>query len=179
MNAFEAGSRKVIPAVLVYLRAGGKVLMIHRATKAEDFHAGRWNGLGGKLEPRESPAEAARRELREEAGLDLKSERFSPRGSIYFPDFKPHKHEDWMVFIFTAQVLDRELSSIKSECDEGKLHWIEDKEVSKLNLWPGDHEFLPQVLAEGSVQGTIWYRDQKVERVEMDLLVAANHGRRL
>jgi 8-oxo-dGTP diphosphatase len=35
------------------------------------WQAGRVNALGGKLHPGESPADAARREVREEAGVDV------------------------------------------------------------------------------------------------------------
>ena len=55
MNPFESGARKVIPAVLVYVKsADDQVLMIHRmdgagASSAADYHAGKWNGLGENL----------------------------------------------------------------------------------------------------------------------------------
>lgn len=35
------------------------------------WQAGKLNGVGGKIEPGESPADAIRREFREEAGLDV------------------------------------------------------------------------------------------------------------
>ena len=56
-------------ATLCYVRSGGKTLMVHRIKKANDMHQGRWNGLGGKLEPGETPEECAVREIREESGL--------------------------------------------------------------------------------------------------------------
>src|SRR4051812_2814241 len=98
-NAFETGERKVIPAVLIYAWRGDEVLMIRRDSgRPGDYHAGKWNGLGGKLELDESPVEGARRELREEAGLDLPESAFRALGSIQFPNFKAHKKEDWVVF---------------------------------------------------------------------------------
>ena len=47
--------------------------MIHRVKKENDMHAGKWNGLGGKLEPGETPEECAIREIYEETGLRAKN----------------------------------------------------------------------------------------------------------
>lgn len=46
-----------------------RVLLIRKRRPA--WQAGKLNGLGGKIEPGESPLEAMRREFREEAGLDI------------------------------------------------------------------------------------------------------------
>jgi 8-oxo-dGTP diphosphatase len=46
-----------------------RVLLIRKRRPA--WQAGKLNGLGGKIEPGESPAEAMRREFREEANLDV------------------------------------------------------------------------------------------------------------
>ncbi|MFA6365538.1 MAG: 8-oxo-dGTP diphosphatase, partial [Candidatus Paceibacterota bacterium] len=41
--------------------------------KKRGFGAGRWNGFGGKLTPGETIEDAARREMQEEAGIELKN----------------------------------------------------------------------------------------------------------
>ncbi|MDB5297315.1 MAG: hydrolase [Phycisphaerales bacterium] len=46
-----------------------RVLLIRKRRPA--WQAGKLNGVGGKIEPGEAPADAMRREFREEAGLDL------------------------------------------------------------------------------------------------------------
>ena len=166
-NAFEAGGRKVIPAVLIYLIEGDRVLMIHRnadPTGKVDFHSGKWNGLGGKLEQDESALQAAQRELREESGLHLELEQFRSQGVIHFPNFKPHKNEDWMVFLFTAQCGASEAQQVQSQSAEGSLHWIKREDVAQLNLWPGDRLFIHHILAQKPLAGTIWYRDGQVEQ---------------
>jgi len=48
-------------------------LMIHRVKKENDYHRGKWNGLGGKFEPGESPEDCAVREIEEESGLIIKN----------------------------------------------------------------------------------------------------------
>ena len=167
MNAFESGERKAIPAVLVYVRSGGEILMLHRdGGRAGDYHAGKWNGLGGKLEPDESPLEAARRETREESGLDLPESAFRPLGMITFPNFKAHKHEDWNVWVFVVQASDIHRRA-EVQGPEGALHWVPAEDLLKLNLWAGDRHFLRYVVEERPFFGTIWYRGQVVERVWM------------
>src|SRR5476649_2153702 len=102
-NPFESGARKVIPAVLVYARSEERVLLIHRVASgaaARYFHAGKWNGLGGKLELDESPMQAAKREFFEEAGVEVSEGRFSALGTLQFPNFKSQKGEDWWVTVF-------------------------------------------------------------------------------
>jgi 8-oxo-dGTP diphosphatase len=125
-------------ATLCYVRDGthaqGQTLMLHRIKKANDMHAGKWNGLGGKLEPGETPEECAIREVLEESGLRM----IDPvlRGIITFPQFS--KGEDWYTFIFVATKFTGELI----DSTEGVLAWVENDKLFELNLWPGDRIFL-------------------------------------
>jgi 8-oxo-dGTP diphosphatase len=48
----------------------GRVLLIRKRRPA--WQAGKLNGVGGKIEPGESPPQAMRREFREEADLDVR-----------------------------------------------------------------------------------------------------------
>jgi 8-oxo-dGTP diphosphatase len=160
----------MIPAVLVYCRRpDGCVLMIHRNApdRPGDYHAGKWNGLGGKCEADESFAEAARRELEEESSLLLPAAALRPLGIIHFPNFKAHKSEDWMVTVFSARVTDEQASKAIAKTAEGELHWIPAKDLLGLNLWAGDRHFIPFVVDEKPFQGTIWYRGQDVARWDL------------
>ncbi len=169
-NAFESGERKVIPAVLIYVFCADKVLMIHRnASKGgtPDFHQGKWNGLGGKCERDESPWEASVREVQEESGITIQPENLRALGVIQFPNFKPHKSEDWTVFVFRADLAltDAEMKALEGrEIPEGVLHWIQKHQLLDLNLWPGDSLFLPKVVSQEPFIGTIWYSDGRVAR---------------
>lgn len=167
MNAFESGQRKVIPAVLIYARSEDQILMIHRNGNPGDYHSGKWNGLGGKCELDESPREAARRELKEEAGLELLPESFRPLGVIQFPNFKAHKSEDWIVFLFSVELESVLKTRVISRNSEGELHWVGASEVPSLNLWPGDRHFISWVISQKPFSGTIWYQGQEVLRAEI------------
>jgi len=123
-------------ATLCYVKdlKNNKTLMLYRNKKENDYHEGKWNGLGGKLEKGESPEECAVRELKEEAGLDVKNPTL--KGIITFPDFDGV--DDWYVFIFTIT----EYSGKIIDSPEGKLEWIPNDKLTSLNLWDGDKIFL-------------------------------------
>ena len=175
MNPFEAGTRKLIPAVLIYARFGDEILMVHRnaSDRPGDYHAGKWNGLGGKCEPGESALQAAKREFREESGLDASEQVFRPLGTLHFPNFKASKCEDWLVFVFEA-----ELSSLQRESSvsgpEGELHWVKISALMSLNLWEGDRHFIPLVIAREPFTGTLWYQGQKVIKHEIQTYQGAS-----
>ena len=108
----------------------------YRNKKPNDFHEGKWNGLGGKFEAGETPEECIRREVQEEAGLLIQDPRL--HGLLMFPNFKG---DDWYVFVFTASKFNGALI----DSPEGQLEWIEDSQLSSLNLWESDHIFFPWI----------------------------------
>jgi len=173
-NPFESGARKVIPAVLIYLQKDHEVLMLHRNTRPEDHHNGKWNGLGGKLELGESPLEAAARELKEESGLRIATDAFKVLGVLQFPNFKAAKNEDWMVYVLTAETSDAgELEGKRTA--EGQLHWVSRGRLLELNLWDGDRHFLEYVLEGRPFVGTFWYEGRELKRYWIQAL--SGHAR--
>jgi 8-oxo-dGTP diphosphatase len=122
-------------ATLCYVKKDAHTLMVHRIKKANDMHQGKWNGLGGKLEPGESPEECALRELYEETGLRVANPLL--KGFITFPAFDDF--EDWYVYVFIIRQFTGELI----DSVEGTLRWVPDAELLDLNLWEGDRIFLP------------------------------------
>jgi 8-oxo-dGTP diphosphatase len=123
-------------ATLCYIidRKNSKTLMIHRVKKKDDYHEGKWNGLGGKFNKGETPEECAVREVFEESGLKIKNP--SMRGFITFPLFDGT--DDWYVFLFTADNYEGEIIN----SSEGNLEWIPNDKLTSLNLWDGDKIFL-------------------------------------
>ncbi len=138
-------------ATLCYLRRDGKTLMVHRIKKKNDMHAGKWNGLGGKLEPGETPEECAAREIMEEAGLQV----FNPmlKGILTFPAFS--KNEDWYAFVFVIYEFQGQLI----DSPEGVLEWVDDSDLLNLNLWEGDRIFIPWLDRQGFFSGKFIYQD--------------------
>ena len=141
-------------ATLCYVRSNGKTLMVHRIKKVNDMHQGRWNGLGGKLEPGETPEECAIREIYEEAGLVVRNPQM--KGFLTFPGFA--NDEDWYAFIFTARAGEGDLI----DSPEGVLQWVEDEALLELNLWEGDRLFIPWLDRPGFFSGKFIYQDGRL-----------------
>ena len=117
-----------------------RVLMIHRNARPGDHHLGKYNGLGGKLEPDEDVIAGMRREIREEAGIEC--DEIHLRGTISWPGFGKHG-EDWFGFVF---VVTRFSGMSLQDNAEGTLEWVEVEKILDLPLWEGDKHFLPLVF---------------------------------
>ena len=124
----------MILATLCYIKQDSHTLMVYRNKKPNDMHAGKWNGLGGKFEPGESPEECILREVQEESGLQICNPIL--HGLLMFPNFKGN---DWYVFVFTA----REFTGKLIDSPEGRLEWIPDEKLPSLNLWESDKSSSP------------------------------------
>ncbi len=133
-----------ILATLGYIMSpdGKEVLLIHRNSRQNDMHLGKYNGLGGKLERDEDVISGLRREIREEAGIEIDGIRL--RGTINWTGFGK-KGEDWFGFIFR---IDRFSGTPRTENHEGSLHWVAVDKVLELPLWEGDRYFLPLVFGD-------------------------------
>ena len=133
--------------------------MIHRVKKKNDYHRGKWNGLGGKFEPGESPEECAVREIKEESGLIIKN--IEMKGFITFPMFDGK--EDWYVFLFTADEYEGELI----DSNEGNLDWIPNEKLTEINLWEGDKYFIPWLFKEKFFSAKFIYENGNYIRHEV------------
>jgi 8-oxo-dGTP diphosphatase len=138
-------------ATLCYVRSSGKTLMIHRIKRQQDIHMGKWNGLGGKFEPGETPEECVIREVQEESGLTLVNPQL--KGFLTFPEFAAG--EDWYAFVFVA----REFTGELAEPPEGYLEWIDDEKILSLSLWEGDQYFIPLLDQKGFFSGKFCYQN--------------------
>lgn len=92
-------------ATVAFLRCGEEVLLLRHAAGSDRF-AGRWNGVGGHVEPGEDIRAAARRELREEAGVDVADLRL--RGVIHETGLLGHAY---VVFLFVGVVAERRFAA--------------------------------------------------------------------
>ena len=127
-------------ATICYIDNGKEFLLLHRNKKHNDVHAGKWIGVGGKLEKGETPQECAVREILEETGLRVNKPIL--KGIITFPDFTPDN--DWYTYVFKATEFEGELI----DCDEGTLEWVPYEEILSKSTWEGDYTFLSWILED-------------------------------
>ena len=127
--------------------------MVHRIKKSNDMHQGKWNGLGGKFEPGETPEDCAIREIYEESGLLVRNPEL--KGLLTFPGFA--NDEDWYAFVFVAHEFEGELI----DSPEGVLDWIDNDRLFDLELWDGDRVFLKWLENPGFFSAKFNYQDGK------------------
>ena len=126
-------------ATICYIDNGREFLMLHRNKKPNDVHAGKWIGVGGKLERGETPQECAAREILEETGLKAKP---VLKGVITFPEFTPDS--DWYTYVFKVTEFEGKLI----DCNEGTLEWVPYDQVLSKPTWEGDHTFVEWLLED-------------------------------
>jgi 8-oxo-dGTP diphosphatase len=148
----------MILATLCYIKRDGCTLMVYRNKKINDIHQGKWNGLGGKFEPGETPEECVVREVLEESGLSIQDPKLC--GLLMFPKFKGN---DWYVFVFTASQFSGELI----DSPEGQLEWIPDEKILDLNLWESDHLFMPWIQDGKFFSAKFMYEEDKLKGHEV------------
>ena len=130
----------MLNTTLCYIEKDGKYLMLHRVKKKNDINHDKWIGIGGKVEPGESPHDCIIREAYEETGLEIKNPRY--RGLVTFIS---NECEQEFMHLFTA---DDFSGMINEDCNEGILKWIDKDEVYDLPSWEGDKIFLKLLKTE-------------------------------
>jgi 8-oxo-dGTP diphosphatase len=119
----------VIPRVLVFVYYGDDVLLIKGAPDKR-LWANRYNGLGGHVEAGEEIAAAARREVREEAGLTVRDLRLRGVVHIDLDVTAAAPSPGILFFVFSARSETPETHS----SSEGSLHWISLDALAELDL---------------------------------------------
>ncbi|MCD4739398.1 MAG: NUDIX domain-containing protein [Anaerolineae bacterium] len=137
----EATRYTVIPRTLIFLTRGAEVLLL-RGVPDKRLWAGKYNGLGGQIEPGEEPRRAARREVREEAGLDVAALTLRAVIQVTLPE-----PPGVMLFVFVGTAPFSELRS----SPEGTPVWVKRQELAEYPLMEDLYELLPRVLAPGEI----------------------------
>ncbi len=123
----------MINTTICYIENDGAYLMLHRTKKKNDINEGKWIGIGGKFEERESPIDCVRREVFEETALKLKSQKYRGIVTFVYGDITEIMH------LFTSNSFE---GTLADNCTEGELKWVKKEEILSLNLWEGDKIFL-------------------------------------
>jgi lipoyl(octanoyl) transferase len=128
--------------VILAVRRGAEFLVVHRSPAKGAY----WHCVSGALEPGETPADAAARELEEETGLVAKPVELEAgfRYSLTeeperLPDFPPGTTEI-VVHAFLVDAPDGWEPRLDWEHDD--LRWCTQEEAVELLYWPEPKELL-------------------------------------
>lgn len=153
---WESGSPPRERAVLCFILQGGRVLLIE---KKRGLGAGKVNGPGGRLEPGETPVQAAVRETEEEVGLtpwDLRE-----AGQLYFQFADGHSIH---CTVFTAG----SATGTMGETAEAVPFWEEWGKIPFDRMWADDAHWFPALLAGEYFRGYFTFEGDRMTGHHME-----------
>lgn len=112
------------------------------AMKKRGLGVGLWNGTGGKLQEGETVIDAAKREAREELGVDLGE--LEPRGEALFVF-----EDNFEVFVHLF--LCHQWQGEPIETEEMAPEWFDIDKIPYETMWQTDKHWLPVVLRGTSI----------------------------
>lgn len=118
--------------------------------KKAGFGAGKYNGIGGKIEPGESVTTAVSREVLEEVGVRVQERDLRPAAHLTF-EF-PHRPE-WDQIVHAYQAW--EWAGVPQESAEMEPHWFAVDQIPYSRMWADDVHWLPRVLSGERVRA--WF----------------------
>jgi 8-oxo-dGTP diphosphatase len=136
-----ASQYTVVARTLIFLTRGSTVLLL-RGAPAKKLWAGKYNGIGGHLEPGESPYASAQRELKEETGLTVG--RLALRGLVHVTLPEP---PGVVLFIFVGEAPEGDVMA----SEEGTPEWVELASLASLPLVEDLPVLLPRVLTTNTM----------------------------
>ncbi len=146
-----------IHATLMFIIQDGQILLIE---KKRGLGAGKINGPGGKIEPGETPLEAAIRETQEE----LLVTPHTPRklGELMFA---MSDSPDIMCHVYRADGF----TGTPTETDEAVPAWTSLDSIPYHNMWEDDRHWLPLVIGEQIFRGRFIFHGEVMAWKEITL----------
>lgn len=123
---------------LVFLRREGEILL---AMKKRGFGAGRWNGIGGKVEAGETIGQAMVRETQEEVGVTPTSWH-----KVAIHDFQMDSDTDAPWHMHVHAFICTSWEGEPAETDEMAPQWFKIPDIPYDEMWQDDVVWLPLVL---------------------------------
>lgn len=124
------------------------------AMKKRGFGKSKWNGMGGKKEPRDDSVEAAVvRETYEEVGVKPISLQKVAVLTFIFSDIP--KEENWNQEVHTYFTGSWEGEPVETE--EMAPQWFDANKLPFDTMWEDDIFWLPRVIAGKKLKATFWF----------------------
>ncbi|HOP65884.1 MAG TPA: 8-oxo-dGTP diphosphatase [Bacilli bacterium] len=136
---------KKIETTLLLLRKDDQILL---ALKKRGFGVGKYNGVGGKLEPGETPEEAMIRETEEEIGVT--PTKYEKMGENVFEELMNEE----LVFLRFHLYVATEWLGDPVETEEMKPYWFNIAKIPYDKMFADDRYWLPLVLEGKKISGT-------------------------
>ena len=155
---------QVTPRTLCFVTHDGDVLLL-RGAPDKQLWPNKLNGVGGHLEAGEDVYQAARREIREETGLEIQD--LHLRGVINIP--VDRQDRGIMLFVFTATAASRSTHP----SPEGTLEWVDPAQLSELPLVEDLPILLPRVLAMAPDEPPFFARYHYDEQDQLVILISS------
>jgi len=152
----------VIYGIVCHIIKNNRILLIKK--RPELFGGGKWNGLGGKMNPNESPEKACKREVHEESGLRVRS--LQSHGLLKFW-FGGKKEPDWVVHVFSTRLFEGRLK----ESHEGILQWMQLDQIPYNEMWEDDQHWLPLLLNGKTFLGEFCFNEEGTRLLEYNIEV--------
>lgn len=123
--------------------------------KKRGFGAGKFNGVGGKVEINESIISASVREVKEEIFVTIKAQNLIQVATLTFI-FKDNP--DWNIECHTFFIYKWE--GIPKESEEMNPEWFDISKIPYEKMWVDDPYWLPHVLSGKKITATFNFKDK-------------------
>lgn len=146
---------------LLFLIKNGSILL---AMKKRGFGQGRWNGVGGKLNPGETIEAATIRETQEEINVTPKSLEKVAVINFYFKPDTPKESFNQQAHVYFCKQWDGE----PSETEEMNPKWYDLDQIPYSQMWPDDIYWLPEVIGGKKINAEFHFdNDDNVIKYEI------------
>ena len=162
------------PVVTCFLRNRGQVLLLRRSDTVRSF-PGQWSGVSGHVAP-DPPEKAARREIREETGLE--DAVTLVREGTQFTVVDPESQRQWAVHPFLFDCTEREVTP---NWETSEWAWVEPAEILRREtvprLWQSYDHVRPTVerIREDRSHGAAWLSVRALEVLRDEAALAIEH----
>lgn len=128
---------KRIETTLCLLEKDNQILL---GLKKRGFGKGKYNGVGGKLEPGETKEEALLREVKEEIGVMLTQ--YEYHGKVEFIELYKGYKTNLIFYLYTSNSWEGDII----ETDEIKPYWFNKDAICYEKMFADDKYWLPYIL---------------------------------